>query len=356
MSSLHGAAGHRSNRRPTVRDVAREAGVSPATVSNVLNHPDRVKPAKLHAVQAAIERLEYVPSESARHLRSGRSHTIGLLLLDAWNPSFADMARGVEEVLLKDNWTLLLGNSSRSREREQEYLNVFEERQVAGIIFVPKDASEFTNGSVLVSSLPVVAMDSRFPADTIPFVSIDDVAGGKSAMEHLLGLGHRDVVFIGDPAEAGPIQDRLRGATDAISASDHAVNFEVLRAPLSIEGGAHAAETLMARQELPTAIIAAIDLIALGAIQRFQNEGIRIPHDLSICGYDDMSFSSRLSPPLTTVRRPHYEMGKVAAELLTSAINEPDSAPTTRSLVPSLTLRSTTAAPRDINSQPGHGR
>src|SRR5690625_6892079 len=93
--------------------------------------------------------------------------------------------------------------------------------------------------------------------------------------------------------------------------------------------------------------MSSIHFIALEAIQRFQNEGILIPHDLSICGYDDMSFSSRLSPPLTTVRRPHYEMGKVAAELLTSAINEPDSAPTTRSLVPSLTLRSTTAAPRD---------
>lgn len=346
---------HNSGRRPTVRDVAREAGVSPATVSNVLNHPDRVKPAKLEAVREAIHRLDYVPSESARHLRSGRSHTIGLLLLDAWNPAFADMARGVEEVLLEDEWTLLIGNSSRSRDREREYLQVFEERQVAGIIFVPKEVGEFTNGSVLVSSLPVVAMDSQFPKGTIPGVSIDDVAGGEAAMNHLLNLGHRDIVFIGDPQEAGPIRDRLRGVANAAKARAN-ISLEVLRAPLTIEGGAEAAELLLQRPELPTAIIAAIDLIALGAIQKFQHSGVKIPDDVSICGYDDMDFSSRLTPSLTTVRRPHYEMGKHAAELLTRVITapvrseppSPDSTPAIEqhNLVPSLTVRDSTHKPR----------
>ncbi len=334
-----------NGRRPTVRDVAREAGVSPATVSNVLNYPHRVKPAKLAAVQDAIQKLDYVPSESARHLRSGRSHTIGLLLLDAWNPSFGDMARGVEDVLTQDNWTLIIGNSDRSVEREKTYLSVFEERQVAGIIFVPKDPSKFTNGNVLVSPVPVVAMDATFPQDAIPSVSIDDVAGGESAMQHLLDLGHRDVVFIGDPAEADPIQDRLDGVKRAINSGGAGINFEVVKSPLSIEGGVQAAEGLLKRKELPTAIIAAIDLIALGAIQKFQNVGVKIPEQLSICGYDDMSFSSRLAPPLTTVHRPHYDMGRVAAQLLTAVINDPDSQTASQRLVPSLAIRSSTRKP-----------
>lgn len=343
MSSAPNAATHASGRRPTVRDVARAAGVSPATVSNVLNHPQRVKPQKLEAVQQAIKQLEYVPSESARQLRSGKSRTIGLVLLDAWNPAFADMARGVEDELSQGDWTLLVSNSARSLEREREYLNVFEERQVAGIIFVPKDVTEFTNGSVLVSSLPVVAMDSKFPPDTVSSVMIDDVAGGQAAMRHLLDLGHRKIVFIGDPAEAQPIRNRLEGAAATCRAVNYEVDFEVLRAPLTIEGGAQAAELLLQRSERPTAIIAAIDLIALGAIQVFQTAGVQIPQEISVCGYDDMDFSSRLTPSLTTVRRPHYEMGKKAAKLLTSLISNPRRQPVNPRLLPSLMVRGSTA-------------
>lgn len=346
MSNTPDAEAHPNDRRPTVKDVARNAGVSPATVSNVLNHPERVKPSKLQAVRQAIEHLDYVPSEAARHLRSGKSRTIGLVLLDAWNPAFADMARGVEDELSQGEWTLLVGNSARSTQREREYLQVFEQRQVAGIIFVPKDASEFTNGAVLASSLPVVAMDSKFPPGTVSSVTIDDVAGGAAAMRHLLDLGHRNIVFIGDPEEAQPIRNRVQGITSARDSAGFEIEFEVLRAPLSIEGGAQAAKLLLQRDSRPTAIIAAIDLIALGAIQVFQHAGVQIPAELSVCGYDDMDFSSRLTPTLTTIRRPHYEMGRQAAEILTEIITAPNSTPQSSKLLPSLQVRGSTATAR----------
>lgn len=334
-------------RRVGMEDVAVRAGVSRATVSNALNHPERVSPRLLSRVQQAMTELAYVRNEQARHLRSGRSTTVGLLLLDAHNPGFFDMAEGIEDVLTPAGWTVLMGNSGRNADRETRLLRAFAEQRTAGIIIAPHDGMSAELTRVRTSRLPLVLLDRRETGTDLYSVSVDDGRGGRAAVDHLIELGHRHVAFVGSPAAAIPVQERLDGVRRGVAGAGEPVELEVVEAALSIEGGRLAGQQLARRpgRQRPTAVIAAIDLIALGILQSFGEAGLRVPDDVSLCGYDDADFARQLTTPLTSVRRPHRTLGRSAGRLLLELLEgRQPSAPHVRHR-PTLVVRASTAAP-----------
>lgn len=309
--------------RVSMSDVARLANVSHGTVSHVLNHPDRVSPARRHAVEQAIKQLGFVRHEAARHLRAGRSNTVGLLLLDAWNPGFTDIARGVEDTTLAENLAVVISNSGRDIEREKAYLRLFNEQRVAGLIVVPHDPTAEDLHQIRSGGAPVVVVDRAESGEDSMSVSIDDVAGGALAARHLIELGHRHIAFIGDEAAAHPVHARLTGFRKAVAEAGHDVRLDVIPAELTVEAGREIGAAIAARPaaERPTAIAAAIDLMAIGALQALLQQGLKVPEDISLCGYDDIAFTRQLSVPLTTVHRSQYEMGATAAEMIAGALS-----------------------------------
>lgn len=337
-----------SSGRVGIKDVARLAKVSQGTVSNVLNHPERVSLARRETVEQAIRELGYVRHEAARHLRSGHSRTLGVLLLDAWNPGFTDVARGVEDTTAEHNWTVLISNSARDSARERTYLRLFSEQRVAGLIVVPHD--QFADGlhRIRAGGVPVVVVDRAETGKQGMSVAVDDVTGGEHAAEHLIGLGHRHIAFVGDEGAAAPVHDRLTGVRKAVAAAGMPVRLDVLPAELTVEAGRAIGEDLarMSPGTRPTAVTAAIDLLAFGVLQALLQHGIRVPEEVSLVGYDDIPFTRHLSVPLTTVRRPHYEMGTSAAEMLTSVLAGGTPEPRHVVFRPKLVIRESTSAPR----------
>lgn len=327
--------------------MARLAKVSRGTVSNVLNHPDRVSPARRAAVQAAIEELGFVRHEGARHLRAGYSSTVGLLLLDAWNPGFMEVARGVEDTTIERGLSVLISNSARDTAREQTYLRLYTERRVAGLIVIPHDHFGEDIRRIRSDGMPVVMVDRAETGRQGLSVAIDDVTGGALAAGHLLGLGHTRLAFVGAASAATPVQDRLTGVRKALAEGGGAAELTVIDSDLTADAGRLVGEQLAVRprSQRPTGVIAAIDLVAFGVLQGLLQHGVRVPEDLSLVGYDDVPFARQLSVPLTTVNRPHYAMGTTAAEMLVGAIA--GRVPEQRHVVfpPALVVRESTAKP-----------
>ena len=340
----------RSQRRVSRGDVAAHAGVSHGTVSHVLNHPERVRPVTRARVEASIAELGFVRDEAARHLRAGYSTTIGLMLLDAWNPSFMEIARGVEERTADGAWTVLMSNSARDTQREQRYLREYAERRVAGLIVIPNDDQMSEEAHPLPhGQTPMVLVDrAEQGADTLS-VAVDDFAGGALIADHLASLGHRRITFVGNPEAARPVRARFTGFEQALAAVE-GVDLEVIPAPLTIDAGLEVGRELASRRpsQRPTAVATAVDLIAIGVLQSLLASGIRVPEDLSLAGYDDIPFTSQLSVPLTAVARPHKRMGAAAADLLLSVLN--GGAPEQRHLLlqPELIVRASTAARHEV--------
>jgi LacI family transcriptional regulator len=342
-----------SSGRVGIKDVARLAKVSQGTVSNVLNHPDRVSKARREAVEEAISTLGFVRHEAARHLRAGYSSTIGLLLLDAWNPGFTDIAHGVEDTTAAQGLTVMISNSARNTEREKTYLRLFSEQRVAGLIVVPHD--QFAEGLHRIRSggVPVVVVDRAETGDEGFSVAVDDVTGGELAGRHLIGLGHRHIAFVGDEAAAVPVHDRLTGVRKAVAEAGSHIRLDVLPAELTAEAGREMGEQLAAMPpgRRPTAVTAAIDLLAFGVLQVLLQHGIRVPEDISLMGYDDIPFTRQLSVPLTSVHRPHYDMGTTAAEMLTAALSGVPPAKRHVVFQPELVVRESTGPPRSRPSK-----
>ncbi|MGI9086036.1 MAG: LacI family DNA-binding transcriptional regulator [Aeromicrobium sp.] len=351
-SNADGGSGVTAAPRAGIKDVARLAGVSQGTVSNVLNHPARVGRARREAVERAIEELGYVRHEAARHLRAGYSTTVGLLLLDAWNPGFIEVARGVEDTTSSRGLAVLISNSARDIERERSYLRLFSEQRMAGLIVVPHDDSADGLHRIRSGGIPVVVLERAESGAQQMSVSVDDVTGGELAARHLIALGHRSLAFVGDEDAAAPVHDRLTGVRNAVAEAVGDVHLDVLPAELTVEAGRATGERIaaMSPEQRPTAVATAIDLLAIGVLQALQQHGIRVPEDISLVGYDDIPFARQLSVPLTTVRRPHYEMGTTAATMLATSLA--GETPERRHVVfpPDLVVRESTAPPPSVPS------
>src|ERR1700761_5188190 len=300
--------------------VAAPAGVSVATVSNVLNRPEIVARPTRDRVNASIRELNFVRNESARQLRAGRSRTIGLVVLDVTNPFFTDLARGVEDEANKAGLAVILCNSDDQERKEQRYLELLEEHRVQGVLITPVVGAGSRLAGLQRRGTPVVLVDSRAPSRGQCSVAVDDVLGGDLAVSHLLSAGHERISYVSGPATIRQVADRYEGALRALRrAGRDASELPVIDVgSLNVAGGQKGGAEIAARRaaDRPTAVFCTNDLIALGVLQEMTRHRIRVPEDISIVGYDDIDFAAAAAVPLTSVRQPRQQLGRTAARML----------------------------------------
>lgn len=305
-----------------MREVAAAASVSVGTVSNVLNSPDKVAPATVARVQAAIDELGFVRNDAARQLRAGRSRSVGLVVLDVGNPFFTDVARAAERRASEHNLTVLLGTSDDDRDRERAYIDAFDEQRVFGLLVSPIGDDLDRLRALQQRGTPVVLVDRDGTGTPFDSVAVDDVAGGWLAAGHLCDTGRRRIAFIGGPGELHQVTDRRAGAQSAVDEVAGA-RLEVIETPaLTVLEGRAAGERLRDRpaRRRPDAVFCANDLLAIGVLQAFSLIGnLRVPDDIAIVGYDDIDFARSAVVPLTSIRQPTAEIGQTAIDLLIGA-------------------------------------
>jgi LacI family transcriptional regulator len=303
-----------------IKDVARAAGVSVGTVSNVINRPETVATETRARVQSAIDRLGYVRSESARQLRAGRSRIVGLLVLDMGNPFFVDVARGAERAARAAGLGVMVCDSAQSPGEEAEYLSLFAEQRVRGVLLAPADATGRNIAAFRRHGIPFVLVDRVAEGATECSVSVDDVAGGALAARHLVDAGHRFIAYVSGPSGLNQVRDRRTGALNALAEAGLGPDAlrELPTERLDVAAGRDAGARLLdlSDSDRPTAVFCANDLLALGVLQAMYAAGANVPGDLAIVGYDDIEFAAAAAVPLTSVRQPAVTMGALAAELL----------------------------------------
>jgi LacI family transcriptional regulator len=303
----------------SIREVAERAGVALGTVSNVLNRPEKVAESTRTRVQAAIDQLGFVRNDAARQLKAGKSRSIGFLILDVRNPFFTDVARGAEQQASKHGLSILLANSDDEPEREEIYLDLFEQQRVRGVLVSPI-GNVFDRLERLRNNGIVTVLVDRMAGER-PFssVSVDDVAGGYLAVSHLIEQGCHQILFVGGPLNITQVADRLRGASKA-AAEQPDVQLEVLvQDALTVKQGRAAGTTIAERGKAsrPDGVFCANDLLAVGVLQGFSMRArLDIPDELALVGYDDIDFASATVVPLTSIRQPSDLIGRTAVDLL----------------------------------------
>lgn len=336
-------------RTVNMKDVAALAGVSMGTVSNVLNAPAKVAATTRERVEDAIAKLGWSRNESARQLRAGVSTSIGMVVMDVANPFFTDVVAGAEDVVHGRRNTVQLGNSAGQSERERDQLRLFEQQRVRGVLLAPiRGVGDYLD-LLHRRGIPVVIVDRAGDDLDCCSVSVDDVEGGRLAVAHLIELGHRRITFVGGPTQVKQVRDRRAGA-ELAAASETEVELMVNSTPrLDVASGVLAAEEITATQpgNRPTAVFAANDLIAIGLLQGFTTHGIRVPDEIAIIGYDDISFAAAAAVPLSSIRQPREQLGGRAAELLFAEIDATDARLTHQHehvrFTPTLVVRRSTA-------------
>jgi len=341
----------------SVRDVAARASVSVGTVSNVLNRPERVAGPTIALVHAAIAELGFVRNEAARQLRVGASRTIGLVVLDAGNPFFADLARATQDRAAESGYSVILGNSDERSEREAGYLDLFEQQRVRGVLISPfGDATERLR-QLRDRGIPAVLVDRTSADDSFSSVSVDDVAGGRLAVDHLLELGRRRIAFVGGPSAVRQVTDRLEGARRSVVAQTDARLEVIETAALTVQEGRSVGDRILERpaDDRPDAIFTANDLVAVGLLQALYMKGaVAVPDDIAIIGYDDIDFAASSIVPLSSIRQPSTLIGTTAIDILLAEADGASIDPVRVVFQPELVARESTR-PRLIDTA-GSGR
>ena len=299
-------------------DVARQAGVSPSTVSYVINNgPRSVSEATKEKVFQAIQDLGYRPNAVARNLRRQKTSTLGLIIPDIINPYFAQVAQGIEAVAFERDYTVVFCHTKYNLEQELKYLDHLYEERAAGVLWVPATGEIEPAQRLLDYGLPTVLIDRVLDGIELPAVVADNYRGGYIATEHLLSLGHRRIGCIARPVRLSHSRERIRGYQAALK--DAGIDFdERLMAPggYRLENGYEAIQYLLSLDEPPTAVFTYNDIMAIGAIRALRERGLNVPQDFSVVGYDDIPNAAYTCPALTTVRQAKYDMGAKGIELL----------------------------------------
>lgn len=340
----------RPHRPVGINDVAARAGVSPGTVSNVLNRPERVAEATRLRVEEAIRELDYVRNSSGRSLRAGRSDSVGLLVLDVTNPFFTMVAQGVEDQAAEAGRTVMLLNSAESPERQRRSLRMLAEHRAAGAVVMPVDDDVTDLLWLRERGIPWVLLDrGDVGPDVGSSVCVDNHAGGLAAGRHLVSLGHERITFLSGPLSLEQCRTRLAGLRAALAESgfDSEDSVRLIESPsLTAASGEKAVEDVLAGgpRRRPHAVFCANDQLALGLLKGLGERGLSAPADLSVVGYDDIDAAALVHPGLTTVAQPKYEIGRAAMRLLAAELDAPQPHRYERLLfAPTLVVRGSTA-------------
>ncbi len=328
--------------RPTIRDVAREAGVSVGTVSAVINGRGNVAETTRRHVNRLIQELGFEPNSAARSLKRGRISSIGFVVPDLQNPFFAAVAEGVQRALSAHDILLTLCITWSQTEREEYYAGILRSQRMGGVIYLSGSGLPSPSLLKLAQAGKVVFVDENLPGMTVPFVNSDNRAGAREVATHVLEAGHRRIAIIGGPERLWTSEQRLAGFREAIAATGmNPDSVPVIVGDYDEPSGyAGAARFLSSPPERrPTAILCANDMMAMGVMRYCAEHGIAIPDELSVTGFDDIPGTGFLHPPLTTVVQPAVQMGKAATQLLLSRIGVNQTPPDSTWFPTTVTLR-----------------
>jgi LacI family transcriptional regulator, repressor for deo operon, udp, cdd, tsx, nupC, and nupG len=334
---------------PNISQVAKQAGVSTATVSRVVSGSNGQVSLRTRArVMRAVELLGYAPNSAAKNLRTQRSGKILVTVPDISNPFFSLILQGIEDAALRAGYAVLIGDTQHEPTREERYAQMLHRKEADGLIFLghrlPNEAASLVRAAARRQA-PVVNGCEFSPRLGVPSVHIDNARASQEAMDHLYSLGHRRVAVITGPLVSPLSRDRLRGAVAGARAARARSQLVIVHGDFSIASGSTAADRLLTRNPPPTAIFCFNDEMAMGVIDTARRRGIRIPEDLSVVGFDDIRFARYLDPPLTTVTQPMREIGEGCVKLLMAILSGNADAPESVTLPHQLTIRASTAPP-----------
>ncbi|ANS74977.1 LacI family transcriptional regulator [Paenibacillus yonginensis] len=304
-------------------DVAAKAGVSPATVSRVLNRSNGVTERTRLKVMKAIEELGYHPNAAAKHLRSQRTKTIGVIAQDINSTYFTEIIKGIENMAYAQGYRVIICDAENHKEKEQEYLNLLLDRTIDGLILIVPLITDEEIIELADKGYFVAVVGRHIQHDRIPCVYTDNVKFSREVVKHLVQQGHRDIVFLNGHPDAVDSFERLEGYLKALR--DHQIPFRpefVENGHFSENGGYEALKRLVEKQLSFTAVFAANDEMALGVYRACAELGIRIPDQLAVIGVDNNRISKYIQPTLSTVNQPKYTMGAILVEKFIDQMNE----------------------------------
>lgn len=312
----------------TIKDIARELGISPSTVSRALkDHPDISSKTK-EAVNALAEKLNYQPNIVALNLRQKKTFTIGVIIPELVHFFFSTVISGIEDVAYQAGYSVILAQSNESYEREKTDIKALFNSRVDGLLMsISRETKNFDHiESIIAKGVPVVFYDRTFNTTLCSNVLVDDYVGAKEAVNHLIEQGYKKIAFLEGSPGLIITADRKRGYTDALREHGLEIKDTYIQECMtgSLEEGKRATKKLLAMPSPPDAIFAANDPLAVGAMQSIKEAGLRIPQDVGVVGFSNWSYGSLLEPSLTTVDQPGFEMGQEAARLLIRHIEQAD--------------------------------
>ncbi|MCG8571331.1 MAG: LacI family transcriptional regulator [Spirochaetes bacterium] len=308
-----------------IREVAKLAGVSVATVSRVLNHPERVSDKTRKKIDKIIEQIGFSPNVFARGLNFNRSNTIALIIPDIKNPVYTEIARGVENIAHKKGYNLLLCNTEKDLKKERRYVKMLIDKKIDGVILAhtvlpPEEVKEITNENV-----KLLLFGFNIINENISSVYSNFKEGAKLAINHLINLGYKNIAYIAGSENHSENRDKTQGFLEAMKEHNIPVHSKhIVQGNDDIDSGYLAALRLSKSEILPDAVFASNDLMAIGAISALKNEGLRVPEDVAIIGYDNIDMADLVEPKLTTVAWPVYKMGVIATRILLEEIESTD--------------------------------
>ncbi|MFT4265900.1 MAG: LacI family DNA-binding transcriptional regulator [Xenophilus sp.] len=309
--------------RLTSRDIARLAGVSQATVSNAINRPHLVAESTLAQIVELMARSGYVVNSSARTLKSGIGQALGVVVLDVANPFWGEVVKGIESVAAPGQIPLVIGSSNEDPRTERQILESFESQGVRGILIAPTSANLPLLRRLQAQGIRVVLLDRDDPDGEFPSMSLDHAAGAALAARFLREAGHLRVAVVNGSHEISWCASRSRGFHAEYAHEPRARLHELRMSAMSAEEGLRSVPRLLALRPRVTAVFCANDMLALGVLKGLARQGVRVPEEVSVAGYDDAVFAELLSPALTTVQQSAAAIGREAAALMTDAAMDP---------------------------------
>lgn len=338
----------KTNKAPTMNEVAQEADVSVATVSRVVNGSDGVSEKLEQRVIRAMKKLHYHPSSLARSFKKQESMLVGVLIPILEHPAYSRMASAIEKTLFDNGYRGLICNSEEDESRENAYIEMLLRQRVDGIIINSSARSPQYLTDLQSNKMPIVLFDRSIEGLKCDQVFCDNSQGGYRAIQHLVELGHQRIGVIAAPMYPEPITRRLGGARQALAefGCDPDPELIVTGDNQLFEMGYESARHLLSLPQRPTAIFALTDVTAVGVMHAAAEMNIRIPDELSVIGYDDLPVAGYTLPPMTTIRQPLVEMGNTAVRLLMKSIQQPMTPPERKVLSTRLVVRHSTSAPR----------
>jgi LacI family transcriptional regulator len=336
-------------KKINIKDVAKSAGVHASTVSRVMNPHTRsmVSAVVAERIMQIASDLGYARSPLASGLRTGRTHTIGVLIPDLTNPVFPPIVRGIERTLAAQSYTAILADSDNTLRNERAIVETLKSRHIDGLIFATALRKDPVVSACIEEGVPVVLVNRTLATGKVNAVVNDDAQGISDVIHHLVGLGHRRIAFVGGPQNTSTGFDRYRAFKKLVSGGvfrshdDLQVNCD----SFTVKEGHQGLLALLRRRKKFTAVVAANDTLALGCYDALRDRQRRCPEDISVTGFNGMPYIGRLSPPLTSVHVPLDQMGVAAAELLLKLIQSPERPAERIKLDPQLVVRGSTAPP-----------